>query len=306
MSLKVNNLTKRFGDRLAVDNISFEMEKPGVFGLIGTNGAGKTTIIRMILGIMRPDGGEALWNGKPVSRKHLSFGYLPEERGIYTKNRVLEQLIYFGKLRGMSGAAAKRSALELLERFEITEYAGMTADKLSKGNQQKVQLAATLIHDPELVILDEPFSGLDPVNAESLRRIINGLVDEKKYIIMSTHQMATVEDYCEDLIMLHRGHALVSGNLRRIKEGYGVTKLAVSADEDILPLAKEAGLTVYGEHADVTEFVIPEKEAGVRFLSLLASHSIVPTKFEMQEPTLNEIFIDKVGGQAETPAGGAK
>jgi len=183
MSLVVNGLCKTFGEKVAVDNISFEMRSPGVFGLIGTNGAGKTTIIRMILGIMRPDAGEALWQGKPISRKLLNFGYLPEERGIYTKNRVLEQLVYFGKLRGMTTAAAKASAEELLERFEITEYANVTADKLSKGNQQKVQLAATLIHDPELIFLDEPFSGLDPINAESLRKIINKLVEKKKYII---------------------------------------------------------------------------------------------------------------------------
>jgi len=304
MSLKVKNLTKSFGEKLAVDNISFEMSEPGVFGLIGTNGAGKTTIIRMILGIMRPDFGEALWNGKPISRKVLSFGYLPEERGIYTKNRVLEQLIYFGKLRGMSGAAAKKSACDLLERFEITEYADMTADKLSKGNQQKVQLAATMIHDPELIILDEPFSGLDPVNAESLRRIINGLVDEKKYIIMSSHQMETVENYCEDLILLHRGHALVSGNLRQIKESYGVTRLAVSADTDVLPFAESAGLKLRQKHADHLEFAVPEQSASLRFLSMLSQNSIVPTRFEMLEPSLNEIFIDKVGEELE--AGGAK
>lgn len=304
MSLQVKNLTKSFGAKLAVDNISFEMSEPGVFGLIGTNGAGKTTIIRMILGIMRPDFGEALWNGKPISRKVLSFGYLPEERGIYTKNRVLEQLIYFGKLRGMSGAAAKRSACELLERFGITEYANMTADKLSKGNQQKVQLAATMIHDPELIILDEPFSGLDPVNAESLRRIINGLVDEKKYIIMSSHQMATVEDYCRDLVLLHRGHALVSGNLRQIKESYGVTRLAVTADADIMPFAEAAGLKLRQKHADHVEFAVPERSASLRFLTLLSENSIVPTRFEMLAPSLNEIFIDKVG--EELQSGGVK
>jgi ABC-2 type transport system ATP-binding protein len=203
----------------------------------------------------------------------------------------------------MSGAASKRSACELLERFEITEYANMTADKLSKGNQQKVQLAATMIHDPELIILDEPFSGLDPVNAESLRRIINGLVDEKKYIIMSSHQMETVENYCENLILLHRGHALVSGNLRQIKESYGVTRLAVSANADIMPFAMSSGLTLLRKNADCTEFAIPNHSAGLLFLKSLTENSIVPTRFEMLEPSLNEIFIDKVG---EGPnAGGA-
>ena len=299
MSLIVNGLYKAFGEKVAVDNISFEMRSPGVFGLIGTNGAGKTTIIRMILGIMRPDAGEALWQGRPISRKVLNFGYLPEERGIYTKNRVFEQLVYFGKLRGMTSAAAKASAEELLERFEITEYANMTADKLSKGNQQKVQLAATLIHDPELIFLDEPFSGLDPINAESLRKIINELVKKKKYIIMSSHQMSTVEEYCEDLVLLHRGKALLSGNLRKIKAGYGATKLAVSADANILPFAEQVGMKIKEVRADGVEFLLPETEAANKFLALLAENSILPTKFEILEPTLNEIFIDKVKDEAE-------
>lgn len=299
MSLTVKNLTKTFGEKVAVDNISFEMKKPGVFGLIGTNGAGKTTTIRMILGIMRPDFGEALFDGEPISRRALNFGYLPEERGIYTKDRVLEQLVYFGELRGMSRAKAKASASELLERFEITEYANMTADKLSKGNQQKVQLAATLIHDPELIFLDEPFSGLDPVNAESLRKIINGLVDEKKYIIMSSHQMATVEEYCEDLVLLHKGKALIAGNLKQIKAGYGVNKLLVSADGDIIPLAESVGMQVKEKRADGIEFSIPERAVGEKFFALLAEKSVIPTRFEMQEPSLNEIFIEKVGKSAE-------
>ncbi len=299
MALVVNGLTKTFGEKVAVDNISFRMDEPGVFGLIGTNGAGKTTIIRMILGIMRPDAGEALWQGKPISRKVLSFGYLPEERGIYTKNRVLEQLIYFGKLRGMTAAAAKASAEELLERFEITEYAYMTADKLSKGNQQKVQLAATLIHDPELIFLDEPFSGLDPVNAEALRKIINGLVEQKKYIIMSSHQMSTVEEYCEDLVLLHKGRALLSGNLRKIKASYGATKLSVSADADILPYAEAVGMKVKEIRADGVEFLLPETDAAKKFLALLSDNSILPTRFEILEPTLNEIFIEKVKDETE-------
>ena len=199
----------------------------------------------------------------------------------------------------MSRAEARSSASELLERFEITEYASMTADKLSKGNQQKVQLAATLIHDPELIFLDEPFSGLDPVNAESLRKIINGLVEEKKYIIMSSHQMATVEEYCEDLVLLHKGKALLSGNLKQIKAGYGVNKLLVSAEGEIIPLAESVGMRVKEKRADGIEFSLPEREIGEKFFTLLAEKSVIPTRFEMQEPSLNEIFIDKVGKNAE-------
>ena len=161
MSLKVDSLTKAFGEKTAVDHISFTMDAPGVFGLIGTNGAGKTTTIRMILGIMSADSGSAAWNGKPISRETLAFGYMPEERGIYMKNKVLEQLVYFGMLRGMNGTDAKKRALRLMERLGVTEYKDMPAEKLSKGNQQKIQLISTLIHDPELIFLDEPFSGLD-------------------------------------------------------------------------------------------------------------------------------------------------
>ena len=181
MSLKVDSLTKAFGEKTAVDHISFTMDAPGVFGLIGTNGAGKTTTIRMILGIMSADSGSAAWNGKPISRETLAFGYMPEERGIYMKNKVLEQLVYFGMLRGMNGTDAKKRALRLMERLGVTEYKDMPAEKLSKGNQQKIQLISTLIHDPELIFLDEPFSGLDPVNAEVLRGLIEELVDEAIY-----------------------------------------------------------------------------------------------------------------------------
>jgi ABC-2 type transport system ATP-binding protein len=304
MKLELKNIEKAFGEKKVLTGVSFVAEGGKAFGLLGRNGAGKTTSIRILMNVFGADRGEVLLDGKPINYEKIGIGYLPEERGIYTKNRVLEQLIYFGKLRGMSGAAAKRSACELLERFGITEYANMTADKLSKGNQQKVQLAATMIHDPELIILDEPFSGLDPVNAESLRRIINGLVDEKKYIIMSSHQMATVEDYCRDLVLLHRGHALVSGNLRQIKESYGVTRLAVTADADVMPFAEAAGLKLRQKHADHVEFAVPERSASLRFLTLLSENSIVPTRFEMLAPSLNEIFIDKVG--EELQAGGVK
>ena len=215
MGLEVRGITKKFGEKTAVDHLSFEMKEPGVFGLLGTNGAGKTTTIRNILGIMQPDEGEALWNGTPISRETLSFGYLPEERGIYMKTKVLEQLVYFGRLRGMKKEKAKKSALELMERLRVLEYQNTPAEKLSKGNQQKVQLIAAIIHNPKLIFLDEPFSGLDPVNAQVLRNLVKELVAEGKYIILSTHQMETVEEYCENLVILDRGKTLLKGNLKR-------------------------------------------------------------------------------------------
>jgi len=297
MSLSVKDLTKSFGEKTAVDRISFDMESPGVFGLIGTNGAGKTTTIRMMLGIMKPDLGESLWDGKPISRETLSFGYMPEERGIYPKVKVFEQLVYFGMLRGMNKTDAKKSADALMERLGITEYKNMLAHKLSKGNQQKVQLAATLIHDPELIILDEPFSGLDPVNTEALRVLISELVDSKKYIVMSSHQMATVEEYCENLVLLHRGKTVLSGNLKKIKAGYGHTRLLIDAPSEAEKIAENVGLKLRERRADGLEYSVSGKDDAERFLLALTEDRVFPTRFELREPSLNEIFIEKAGSE---------
>ncbi len=295
MSLVVSHLSKTFGEKRAVDDLSFTMEKPGVFGLIGTNGAGKTTTIRMILGIMPADSGEAKWNDTIISRETLPFGYMPEERGIYMKNKVMEQLIYFGVLHGMNKTDAQNSAKQLLGRLEVSEYADMPAEKLSKGNQQKIQLIATLIHDPELIFLDEPFSGLDPVNAKQLSEVLSELVDRKKYIVMSSHQMSTVEEYCEDILILDRGQTKLQGNLRQIKSEYGHTNLIVSCKEDILPLAQNCGLQLIEKRANETEFHITGDEMAQSFLKVLVEKGYPLTKYEIKEPSLNEIFIDKVG-----------
>ncbi len=296
MSLVVRDLTKRFGEKVAVDRLGFEMESPGVFGLIGTNGAGKTTTIRMILGIMRPDAGSSEWNGRAISRDSLSFGYMPEERGIYGKVQVLEQLVYFGMLRKMSKADAVASAMKWTDRLGIAEYRQMNADKLSKGNQQKVQLVATIIHDPQLIILDEPFSGLDPVNTELLRQVIGELIDAKKYIVMSSHQMTTVEKYCENLILLHRGKTVLEGNLREIKAGYGHTRLLVDSAEDTSDVAAKCGLTLREKRADGTEYAVRDKAQADAFLAALTGVGIFPTHYELREPSLNEIFIEKTEG----------
>ncbi len=294
MSLKVRNLTKTFGEKVAVDDISFEMTEPGVFGLIGTNGAGKTTTIRMILGILGADKGSASWNGKPVTRG-MEFGYMPEERGIYMKNTVIEQLVYFGMLRGMKRHDAKSSAISLLERLGVIEYKDVITDKLSKGNQQKVQLITTLIHNPSLIFLDEPFSGLDPVNIDMLRKLIYELINEGKYIVLSSHQMITVEEYCKNLVILHKGKTILQGNLRQIKSGYGHTNLLVKANCDISLLAKEAGLQLVEKRADESEYKISGDEMANSFLAKLVEAGIYPVKYEIKEPSLNEIFIEKVG-----------
>ena len=205
MGLVVKNVNKSFGDKRVVDNISFELKKPGVFGLLGTNGAGKTTTIRMILGIIKKDSGEITWDGKEVTRGNVNFGYLPEERGLYPKKKVSEQLVYLGRLRGLSKAEAKKNTDKWLKRLQVSQYTDVKLETLSKGNQQKVQLASTLVCEPEIVILDEPFSGLDPVNSKILQDVVTELIEEGRIVIFSSHQMSYVEEFCEDIAIINNG-----------------------------------------------------------------------------------------------------
>ena len=184
MSLKLKNVSKSFVNKKAVDNISFELTKPGVYGLLGTNGAGKTTTIRMLLGIIKKDSGEITWKGNSVDRKTVNFGYLPEERGVYPKTKIFDQLMYFAELKGMDKKSADASIKKLAKELKVEEYMQMTAEKLSKGNQQKIQFMTAVIHNPELVVLDEPFSGLDPVNTEILKNIIIGMTTIKQEIML--------------------------------------------------------------------------------------------------------------------------
>ena len=298
MSLKVSELSKSFNGKIAVDHVSFDMNEPGVFGLIGTNGAGKTTTIRMILGIMSADHGTAQWSGNRIRRETLSFGYMPEERGLYMKNKVIDQLVYFGMLRGMEKNAAKQSALKLMKRLEISEYSDMQAEKLSKGNQQKVQLAATLIHDPELIFLDEPFSGLDPVNAEVLRNLILELVEEKKYIVLSSHQMTTVEEYCRDILILHHGKTLLEGNLSKIKSGCGRTNLIIKPEDKdraaFEQILENVGLKLIEKRAYEYEYRINGEDEAVKVLKAMLAQNIYPLKYDVKEPSLQEIFVRSV------------
>jgi len=298
MSLIVKDLTKRFGQKTVVDKLNFALTEPGVHGLIGTNGAGKTTTIRMILDMLPIDGGTALWNGATVKKSGLRYGYMPEERGIYLKIKVLEQLVYYGMLRGMGKAQAAKAAKDWLKRLGVPEYENLLAEKLSKGNQQKIQLISTLIHDPELIFLDEPFSGLDPLNAQIFHELIEEMAQAGKYIIMSSHQMSTVEQYCREITLLHRGKALVQGDLKQIKRGYGHTKLLLSANKEAYIMAEQAGLNALEKHPGERIFALPEQDADAiceKLLRGLLDKNIFPEKFVLSEPTLHEIFIDKVG-----------
>ena len=295
MGLKVQNVSKTFGEKLAVDNISFEINKPGVFGLLGTNGAGKSTTIRMILGILRKDTGNITWNGKEVERKYVNFGYLPEERGIYPKIKICDQLMYLAKLKGMKKKEAEESMNFWLKRLAVEEYRKMPAEKLSKGNQQKIQFITAVIHNPELLVIDEPFSGLDPINTELLKNAILELMQKGTYIIMSSHQMASIEEFCTDILILNKGKTILKGNLKEIKEGYKANKLELITKVDVKDLVKEAGLKINKEINNQYEIAINEESDAQELLKRLIARNVFVEKLEIKKPSLNDIFIEKVG-----------
>lgn len=295
MGLKVENVSKYFDNKLVVDNISFEINEPGVFGLLGTNGAGKTTTIRMILGIIKKDKGEITWNEKAVDRKNVNFGYLPEERGIYPKSKIFGQLIYFAELKGMKTQEASEEIKYWMERLKIDEYQNMTAEKLSKGNQQKVQFITAILNNPELIVLDEPFSGLDPVNTELLKEVIIELVKKGKYIIMSSHQMTSIEEFCKDVVIINKGKTVLKGNLKEIKNSYPANRLEINADKDITSYINEAGMTIEKNIDNNYEIKIENEEQAHSLMKTLVVQGVKLNKFELQKPSLNDIFIEKVG-----------
>ncbi len=295
MGLKVTNVTKSFLDKRAVDNISFSIESPGVFGLLGTNGAGKTTTIRMMLGIIKKDSGEITWNGKEVTRKNVNFGYLPEERGIYPKSKIMDQLVYFGKLKGMKKEEAIEKVKYWAKKLEVEQYLEMPAEKLSKGNQQKVQFIIAVMHNPELIILDEPFSGLDPVNAKILKDVILELVKQGKYIVMSSHQMTQIEEFCTEVVILNKGVTVLKGNLKEIKNSYPCNKLEISTKENIDDYIENEGLTVNFSKNNEYIIDINREEKANTLLKTLIQNNIKIMKYELKRPSLQDIFIEKVG-----------
>ena len=295
MGLKLQNVSKKFVGKQAVDNISFEVNKPSVFGLLGTNGAGKTTTIRMLLGIIKKDTGDITWNGKKVERKHVNFGYLPEERGVYPKTKIYDQLMYFAKLKGMNAKQADEAINKWAKVLKVEEYIPMVAEKLSKGNQQKIQFMTAILHDPELIVLDEPFSGLDPVNTEILKNVIIDLVSKGKYIIMSSHQMSSIEEFCTDILILNKGKTVIKGNLKEIKDGYKANRLELSVNTNIDKYIKEFEMNIEFSKNNEYSIKINSEEKAHQLLKKLIGENIEINKFEIKKPTLNDIFIEKVG-----------
>ena len=243
MKLEVKNLYKKFGETEILHGISFDVESGKALGLLGRNGAGKTTTIRIIMNVFRANQGEVLLDGKPVEKQQVSIGYLPEERGLYPKKKVGEQIVYLACLRGMKPAQARKNMRRWLERMGVEEYENRKLETLSKGNQQKVQLAQTLVCDPQLIILDEPFSGLDPVNSQILKDVIQEQIQEGKLVVFSSHQMNYVEEFCEEIVLINRGEIVLSGNLRKIKQEFGHNRLVLSlvgrSGEEVQELVRE-------------------------------------------------------------------
>lgn len=313
MSFEVKHLQKKFGEKQAVEDLSFELREPGVYALLGTNGAGKSTSIRMILGILAKDQGEVLLNGEAFDTRKVNVGYLAEERGLYPKYPIMDQLMYFASLKGLSADVAMDRIKYWGDRLKVTEYLfperklgkkfkPTLAEQMSKGNQQKIQLMAALISDPEFLILDEPLSGLDPVNTDLFKSVIHEEIDKKKYIIMSSHQMPVIEEFCEDITILTRGKAVVSGNLNEIKKSYGRVNLFVKCDEDISDNIKTLGIKVVNDTPAGVQLKVKNESEARNLLKQLCEENKNVVRFELREPSLHEIFIESVGaGQnAET------
>lgn len=295
LSLKIRNLTKVYGDTAAVDDLSLEIPKGRLFGLLGGNGAGKTTTFRMVLGLLSPTSGTITWNEQPINydTSHL-VGYLPEERGLYPKLKVQEQLIYLGRLRGMKKPDIIEKMEVWLERFRVPEYANKRVEELSKGNQQKIQFIAAVLHEPELLILDEPFSGLDPVNVELLKDAVVELHQQGVTIVFSSHRMEHVEELCEQLCILHKGKPVVQGGLREIKRAFGKKNVTVKANFPLDDLKEIAGVVKYRQTVEGAQLQVESEAISQKVFEQLANRGFV-YKFELEEPSLHDIFIEKVG-----------
>jgi ABC-2 type transport system ATP-binding protein len=299
LSLVVDKISKHFGTVTALDKASFTVEPGRIFGLLGANGAGKTTCMRIVLDILLSDGGSVTWQGKRNSElPRRTWGYLPEERGLYTRMRVMEVLRFFAALYGVPEAKATAEVEEWLERFRVPDYRDRKIEELSKGNQQKIQFIAAILHDPDVLIMDEPFSGLDPVNVQLLKEAFLEMRDRGKTLIFSTHQMETVEELCEAIAILDRGKVVVSGAVRDVKRAMGrqVVRLATDGDgRGTEWLTQIPGVTITQDREDYVELTVPSGSDPEAILRAALARDERVTRFEIGDPSLEEIFIEYVG-----------
>ncbi len=294
MKLEIKSIDKSFGEKHVLDGISLTAESGRALGLLGRNGAGKTTTIRIVMGIFPAESGEVLLDGHPIDRSKIKIGYLPEERGLYPKKPIGTQLCYIGALMGLTKSEAASQAKRLLDRVGLSDYYNKRLETLSKGNQQKIQLAATLIGNPQILILDEPFSGLDPVNAQLLKDIVKEQVEQDKIVLFSSHQMGYIEEFCENIAILNGGRIVLDGNLKEIKRNSARDQLYIELEEKASPelFSSAVHAAPKGDGWTVTLRSLAEKDA---LLKELVSKNLHILKFEVVEPTLEEIFVKKAG-----------
>lgn len=302
MKLEVKNIHKSFGEKEVLHGISFSVESGKALGLLGRNGAGKTTTIRILMDVFRANSGEILMDGKKFVPSKFQIGYLPEERGLYPKRTVSDQMVYLANLRGLSIKEAKENTNKWLKRLEVAEYADRKLETLSKGNQQKVQLAATLVANPDIVILDEPFSGLDPVNSQILKDVVNELIAEGKLVIFSSHQMSYVEEFCDNIAIINQGEVVLDGRLKEIKREYGRNRLVLAAvNYNVEQLADkidrefEGLITVSDRKKEFLVLELADGRSSKEVLERLVGSDIEVERFGSYEPSLNDIFVAKVG-----------
>lgn len=304
MKLEVKNLRKSFEETEVLHGISFSVQSGKALGLLGRNGAGKTTTIRILMDVFKANSGEILIDGKKFNPRDYQIGYLPEERGLYPKKKVTEQIVYLASLRGMNKKDAKESIKKWLKRLGVEEYENRKLETLSKGNQQKVQLAQTLVCNPDIVILDEPFSGLDPVNSQILKDVVNELIAENKLVIFSSHQMSYVEEFCEEIAIINKGEIVLDGNLRAIKKEFGKNRLAFSANnyslEDLSHYCKSNLSDIVSVYEVKKTFIVLELCEGFTknaLLDRILKTDIDIEHFSIYEPTLTDIFVLKAGDE---------
>src|SRR5579859_1118083 len=301
MGLMLTGVSKSFGSFQAIKDLSMEVQEGAIFGFLGANGAGKTTTMRMILDILRPDSGSITWNGQDVREvPRRNWGYLPEERGLYPKMRVDEQLLFLARLNGLSKQAAEKELTDWLERFQISANRKKKIEELSKGNQQKVQFLATILHDPAILVMDEPFSGLDPVNANVLKESFLEMHRRGKTIIFSTHQLEQVEELCQDIVIINKGQSVVQGSVREVKRQHGrnVARLKLDNDPEASWLEQLAGVQVTRRREDYIEMHIQANLNPNVIVEAALQHGGIISHFELVEPSLTDIFIEQVGAIA--------
>ena len=293
--LEVKNIVKKYGNNTAVDNLSFSVADGEIFGLLGENGAGKTTTFRVIMGLLEPNSGSVLLDHEKIDySKTDKIGFVTEERSLLTKLTVQEQIEFYATLKGMERQEIDKLLDEWLERFEITSYKNRKIKELSKGNQQKIQFISAVIHEPKLLILDEPFTGLDPINVKLMKEAIIDLKNKGCSIIFSSHQMEYIEDFCEKLVILVKGKPILEGNLKDIKESYAKKNILIKGDVDVDEIKKIKGVISVGLEKGEYVVKIENKEVASKVFAKIKNNNI--TKYDVEEPSLNEIFIESVGG----------